>query len=319
MSILIHDMCPQALCRWEDDYFDSVVTDPPYGIGFANLKWDKTGIAYSEEMWMEVLRVLKPGGYLAVFSSPRTYHHVGTAIANSGFEIVDVISAIYGNKQAMGLNVSKAIDKMYGRERKVVGTKKRAYTTSVYNLGAKSEWDDTIPTTELAQQYDGYNTVLPPSQDLICIARKPLSEDTVAANIARWGTGAMNVQDTSFEGRDGTVRRPKNVVIDEDVAEKMSFHYKGPDRYFYVVKEKRLVFNGRKHPTQKNFALMEFIVKLVMPPTGTVLDPFCGYGTTILAAQRLGFSGIGIDMDAQNIEVAKWRCKNDRQGEEAAG
>lgn len=310
--LLIHDMCPQALLGFPNNYVEAIVTDPPYGIGFANEGWDKTDIAYSLEVWSGALRILMPGGYLAVFASPRTYHRVGTAIADSGFEIIDVISAIYGNKQAMGLNVSKAIDKMYKAERRVVGTKSRKYTTNVYKLGAKDKWDETLPATALAEAYNGYNTVLPPSQDFICIARKPLSEKTVAANIARWGTGALNVNGNSFVGRDGKTRRPKNVVISEEVAREMSRHAYEPDRYFYVVKEDRYLYKGIKHPTQKGLKLMEFIVSLVMPPTGRVLDMFVGYGSTLVAARNLGYGSIGIDMDEHNIEASKWRYENDK-------
>lgn len=73
----------------EDNTFDSIVTDPPYELGFMGKSWDSTGIAFNKELWAECLRVLKPGGHLIAFSSSRTYHRMAVAIEDAGFEIRD--------------------------------------------------------------------------------------------------------------------------------------------------------------------------------------------------------------------------------------
>jgi site-specific DNA-methyltransferase (adenine-specific) len=72
-----------------DNSIDSVVTDPPYELGFMGKSWDATGVAYSVELWQEVMRVLKPGGHLLAFSGSRTYHRMAVAIEDAGFEIRD--------------------------------------------------------------------------------------------------------------------------------------------------------------------------------------------------------------------------------------
>ena len=97
-----------------DNSVDSVVTDPPYELGFMGKSWDASGIAYSVELWQEVLRVLKPGGHLLAFSGSRTYHRMVVAIEDAGFEIRDQIMWIYGSGFPKSLDIGKAIDKRGG-------------------------------------------------------------------------------------------------------------------------------------------------------------------------------------------------------------
>lgn len=80
-----------------DASVDSIVTDPPYELGFMGKAWDATGIASSASMWGDALRVLKPGGYLLAFGGARTYHRMASAIEDTGFEIRDQIMWIYGS------------------------------------------------------------------------------------------------------------------------------------------------------------------------------------------------------------------------------
>jgi DNA modification methylase len=94
-----------------DNSVDSIVTDPPYELGFMGKKWDSSGIAYSVELWSECLRVLKPGGHLLSFGGTRTWHRVAVAIEEAGFEIRDSMAWLYGSGFPKSLDVSKAIDK----------------------------------------------------------------------------------------------------------------------------------------------------------------------------------------------------------------
>jgi DNA modification methylase len=109
----------EELKKFDDNYFDSIVTDPPYEIGFMGKSWDASGIANNPEMWSECLRVLKPGGYLLSFSATRTYHRMAVAIEDSGFEIRDMIEWVYGSGFPKSLNIGKAVDKLQGNEREV--------------------------------------------------------------------------------------------------------------------------------------------------------------------------------------------------------
>jgi DNA modification methylase len=70
---------------------DAVATDPPYELGFMGKKWDASGIAYSVDMWREVLRVLKPGGHLLAFGGTRTHHRMVCAIEDAGLEVLGMV------------------------------------------------------------------------------------------------------------------------------------------------------------------------------------------------------------------------------------
>jgi DNA modification methylase len=97
-----------------DNSVDSIVTDPPYELGFMGKSWDSSGIAYSTELWGECLRVLKPGGHLLAFGGSRTWHRIAVAIEDSGFQVRDSIAWLYGSGFPKSLDISKAIDKNNG-------------------------------------------------------------------------------------------------------------------------------------------------------------------------------------------------------------
>jgi len=103
--------CREVLKTLPDNSVDSVVTDPPYELGFMGKKWDSSGIAYDVTVWEECLRVLKPGGHILAFGGTRTWHRLAVAIEDAGFEIRDNIAWMYGSGFPKSLDVSKAIDK----------------------------------------------------------------------------------------------------------------------------------------------------------------------------------------------------------------
>jgi DNA modification methylase len=198
--------CLEGLKQLPDNSVDSIVTDPPYELGFMGKAWDKTGVAYNIELWKECLRVLKPGGYLLAFGGTRTYHRMVCAIEDAGFEIRDTIQWIYGSGFPKNMDISKAIDKKFGAEREVIGIntngsgnngrmcgeeKGCGYKSSIFNI--------TTPSTKQAKQYEGFGTSLKPANEPIVVARKPLSEKTVADNVLKWGTGGINIDDCRIE------------------------------------------------------------------------------------------------------------------------
>jgi hypothetical protein len=148
MSDLIYEVeagdCRETLASLPADYFDSCVTDPPYGLGFMGRAWDGQ-IAMQAETWAAVLRVLKPGAHLVAFGGTRTWHRIACAIEDAGFEIRDNLAWLYGQGFPKSLNVG-----------------------------------------------GGRGTALKPSFEPVILARKPLI-GTVAANVAKYGTGAINV------------------------------------------------------------------------------------------------------------------------------
>jgi DNA modification methylase len=186
--------CLEGMKLIDDNSIDSIVTDPPYELGFMGKKWDSTGIAYNVDLWKECLRVLKPGGHLLAFGGTRTYHRMTCAIEDAGFEIRDCIQWLYGSGFPKSHDISKAIDKKLRAEREKV----RIPASKVRNPksingghgieGGDRPWmraalekgfhemDGNIPATPEAQQWDGWGTALKPANEPIVLARKPLSE-----------------------------------------------------------------------------------------------------------------------------------------------
>jgi len=202
---LYHGDNREVLKELADNSIDSIVTDPPYELGFMGKSWDASGIAFNVEVWQECLRVLKPGGHLLAFSGSRTYHRMAVAIEDAGFEIRDQIMWIYGSGFPKSHNVSKGIDKAAGAERtEVIGTRSR----NVKPFDDQNGWNENnttgdyeykAPATAEAKQWDGWGTALKPAHEPIVVARKPLI-GTVAANVLTYGTGGLNI-DASRVGR----------------------------------------------------------------------------------------------------------------------
>jgi site-specific DNA-methyltransferase (adenine-specific) len=446
--------------------------------------WDRQGIAYRIEVWQEALRVLKPGGHLFAFGGTRTYHRFTCAIEDAGFEVRDGLMWLYGSGFPKSYNVAQAIEKL-----QTIGQARRPDRD--LGLGRRydhvggdipTELKDTggavVLTTEEARQWDGWGTALKPAWEPIVLARKPLSEPNVAANVLRWGVGGLNIDGCRIEyqskddkasatpqgrvtskgkaigaepdaGRGlervefqrpeqkgrwpanlmlectcektqegeiqgtkphpvvsrqekypgyGSITRKQGEVVnygDADGKEPVRIHTNpdcpaamldeqsgerptgkptrgmapttdsiygayakrsligggdsgGASRFFYCAKASRSereagledlppinsaenlgreegsagldspragagrtrkeVRNG--HPTVKPIALMRYLVRLVTPPGGCVLDPFCGSGSTLIAAALEGFEFVGIDLDDAYCNVAAHRVRH---------
>jgi site-specific DNA-methyltransferase (adenine-specific) len=176
-----------------DNSVDAILTDPPYELGFMGHAWDRSGIAYDVAMWREALRVLKPGGHMLAFSGSRTYHRMTCAIEDAGFEVRDSIMWVYGSGFPKSLDISKAIDKISGAQRQVVGQQYRAATGRDEGYSFGESFDITAPATLAAQLWEGWGTGLKPAHEPICVARKPMQAPTVAANVLAWGVGGLNI------------------------------------------------------------------------------------------------------------------------------
>lgn len=383
-----------ALRVMADNSIDSCVTDPPYALvsivkrfgsanaapargneaymrasaGFMGKQWDTGESAMNVDFWAEVLRVLKPGAFLCAFGATRGYHRMACAIEDAGFEIRDSLCWLYGTGFPKSHDVSKGIDKAAGAEREVIGKRQFANGSfardgavmgqhGVYGTAAGNPLM-TAPATPEAAEWEGWGTALKPAFEPIVLARKPLSEGTVAANVLRWRTGALNIggcripgakPDTTrgaggqngryspiaAQGRiedDGAGRWPANVVHSgepevvgcfpnskstpfraNDLDEALhgggtkhrtagGFSDEGSAaRFFYSAKASKADRAGSKHPTVKPIALMAWLVRLVTPPGGTVLDPFAGSGTTGAAALQEGFRVILCEREAEYV------------------
>jgi site-specific DNA-methyltransferase (adenine-specific) len=474
--------CLEVLKTLEDNSVDSIVTDPPYGIGFMNKEWDspqkhkelierenkrsqerfeegkspvKGGFSkgvqpglpiggakegrwfqeWCEEWAKECYRVLKPGGHMLSFSAPRTYHRMATAFEDSGFQIRDQIMWVFGSGFPKSHNIGKAIDKIQGNEREVVGISDNTRDrnnhdyNSVGNFGSKE-----IIETKGQSDWEGWGTALKPAHEPICMARKPLSEKSIAENVLKHGTGGINIDDcripfdmtdtnpatnplyrqennykmpepgqesngaVSFTSSKNEIsqegRFPANIIFDEEAgkildkqsgvskSQKRKPEYNKPtehtntytpkasdyrddntysdtggaSRFFYCPKVSKKERNAgledfeektdrqkghgldrrcgncgtsmlkpqdckcenpdwitppkkNHHPTVKPIKLMEYLITLVTPKGGIVLEPFMGSGSTGIAAKNLGMSFIGIEREEEYFEIAKQRIK----------
>lgn len=200
--------CREQMKTLPDNSVDAIVTDVPYEIGLLRRSWDKSGIAYDPEVWTQCFRVLKPGGHVLSFMATRTYHRLAVAIEDAGFEIREMLGWLFLTGMPKSMDVSKAIDRMAGAERKVIGQKagtKLAMNAGGDNDRSKVTLDVTAPATAEPQQWQGWGTALKPCYEPVCLARKPVSERNIALNVLKYGTGAMNI-DASRVGDSGGTR-----------------------------------------------------------------------------------------------------------------
>jgi len=207
----------ESLKKLNSNSVDSIVTDPPYGLSFMNNKWDYQ--VPSVEFWKEVYRVLKPGGHILSFGGTRTYHRMVVNIEDAGFEIRDQIQWIYGSGFPKSHNIGKSVDKLLGNEREVIdkvfpdGSKPReTQQLKIYNDNDK--YIGAPKYTKGNSDYEGWGTALKPANEPICLARKPLSEKTVAENVIKYSTGGINIDGCRIGFSDGEDK--KNFINDSD-------------------------------------------------------------------------------------------------------
>jgi site-specific DNA-methyltransferase (adenine-specific) len=241
-AVVYNGDCLEVLRGLEDNSVDSIVTDPPYGLsntdpdhvveaiskwaagerdftpagkGFMGKAWD--AFVPPPAVWDECFRVLKPGGHMLVFAGSRTQDLMGLSVRMAGFEIRDGIAWIYGSGFPKSMDISKAIDKAAGAKREVVGVSKGVGVDAKDNqfgginrgaVGIKQVSVDipiTAPATDEAKHWEGWGTALKPALEPIVVARKPVSEKTVAANVLKWGVGGINIDGTRVGNEEVTI------------------------------------------------------------------------------------------------------------------
>jgi len=254
----------------DDNVFDSCVTDPPYHLqsiakrftkgpaakhgkdgsfnrlskGFMGQEWDGGDIAFQKEFWEQVYRTIKPKGVLLAFAATRNYHRMAVAIEDAGFEIFDMINWVYGSGFPKRKNLLKPAHEPIVMARKGVNKD--------LNLD-----ECRIPLDE-NDNPKNWNS------------NRDKKEYKNTENIFK--LGMKNI--SSKQNDKG--RYPSNFIhdgLDEEWA-----------RYFYSAKASKKERDGSDHPTVKPLELMKYLVRLVTPKDGLVLDPFAGTGTTGEAA-----------------------------------
>ncbi len=367
IRILVGDSL-ERLAELPENSVDSVVCDPPYGLGkpppiedvlrawlagdeyqakgggMMGLKWD--AFVPGPAVWRECLRVLKPGGHMLAFFGTRTEDVGSIAIRMAGFERRNLLAWMYGSGMPASKRITDAIAQHLKQEEPAE-----------------------------AEPWEGWATALAPALEPIVMARKPLA-GTIGANVLEHGTAGLNLDacrndrgnhpanllhdgsqcvldlfpttapkrpspgegelmDTKSRGNWGFRRQPCSL---EDAGGSAA-------RYFYCSKASSaerdaglggpVLIGGERaggraegsaglaspragthtpgrcdHPTVKPVDLMRWMVRLVTPPGGTVLDPFMGSGSTGIAAHLEGFDFIGCELDPHHAATAELRIRH---------
>ena len=344
--------CVEVMKELPANSVDSIVTDPPYGIGFMGKGWDHS--VPSADFAEQAFRVLKPGGHIVAFAATRTVHRLAVALEDAGLEIRDQFAWLQWQGFPKSQPIGKFIDKYLGKERKVLGvdsawTKRvgsgvsdesSGFTTDTFgSTKGDNAGRVTVPATELGKAYDGWGTALKPAFEPAVLARKPL-EGTVAANTVKHGVGGMNIEDCRIPFGDAAWPQSQGHEKLDQIQRQGETNeiymggaragdtwatYKSGGRWpaniYYCPKASRSEREagcgelatddsvGNSHPTVKPIELMRWLVRLLTPPNGTVLEPFCGSGTTLVAAQLEGMKCIAIEKQPEYCDIIQARLR----------
>lgn len=221
---LYHGSMLDMLQVIEPNSIDSIVTDPPYEIGFMGKNWDNSGIAFQVDTWKNCYEALKPGGYLLAFGGSRTFHRIACAIEDAGFEIRDTIMWLYGSGFPKSMNIGLALDKRNGAEIVLGGVKPGHKDFADRNTNGDTKFNDgmsgfdrpwmhdedkrkayhyeKVMQTDIAKRWDGWGTALKPAFEPIIVARKPFNGGLID-NIVEYGVGGLNIDECRVPSKPG--------------------------------------------------------------------------------------------------------------------
>jgi len=358
-----------------DNSIDSIVTDPPYELGFMGKKWDASGIAYNVALWQECLRVLKPGGHLLAFGGTRTYHRMTCAIEDAGFEIRDSIHWIYGSGfpkshnlegtwEGWGTALKPAHEPIVLARKPVEGTVANnvlTHGTGAINIdgcriprqpddiSAAGHRTATFGTQDTISGGDGSggwtqdeggrwpaNVIHDGSDEIVsqfpdtAAGNRPKTRNVSSSfnantqqqgseNAGRLEPGSAarffaatpygDVDEASFLYCAKPGKKERNAGLDDAPtvrhADRVADDKPGGNNPRNRTNTPRQNF----HPTVKPVALMRYLCRLVTPPEGTILDPFAGSGTTLVAATQEQFNAIGIELTDDYLLIIHARLK----------
>jgi site-specific DNA-methyltransferase (adenine-specific) len=293
---------------------NALITDPPYGISFQNNEWDKA--LPDKKIWEDCLCCLKPGAFGAVFSSVRLMHRMMVNLEDSGFIIKDVLFWSYLNGMPKSRDVALDIDKELGVTSKKVGSYK--YVQGYKKNGAENyktgkEKNIMAPASAKGVQFKGSGLGIKPAYEPIILIQKPLEKKlSVAQNIIKHGTGALNLEATRIpyekgEGKVGHNPHPKGRVTSNIIRTKAFDD--GYDKFFLVPKVRQHAEEFNNHPTLKPVELMHHLVKLLTWENQLVLDPFMGSGSTGVSSIALKRKFRGFELNKDYYKIAEKRLK----------
>ena len=373
---LYHGDCLDILRDLPENSIDSVVTDPPYGFSTSSSKlivetvraWVSGDISYvpskgdsrgmsdrsdstvgawdiycpPPSLWAEVLRVLKPGGFVISSCAPRNADIMMFAIRLAGFEMRDQIAWIRGGGMPKGYNIGKQVTAF-----------QRGYPSEAKGIAAAAREDGgVLKLTEDGKKYSGWASRMKPANEPLIVARKP-HEGTIAENVLKYGVGGLNIDGGRYGGPSPSIERkaaqrkalargaeqsvgmysrhtvdiaaanesdqlgrwPTNVALDDTMQEELISEFPQAESLFptfrYAAKAtgherpKYTTDAGKsvRHPTVKPLELMRWLVRLVTPRGGVVLEPFAGSGTTAEACVAEELKCIAIEREESYLPL----------------
>jgi site-specific DNA-methyltransferase (adenine-specific) len=276
-SSIITGNCQEVLATYGENFFHSCITDPPYGMDIAGETWDHS--VPTVEMWQAVYRTLRPGAFVLSFCSPELYHRMAVNVEDAGFTIKDQIMWMTTTKMPKHNRLKPAHEPIVVAQKPYKGSLQNNF----------EEWGCGLIDVE--------NTRVPwdkepPKGWVACGAKRRTfgKEGNTKGSAAEYGT-----KDANPAGR-----YPSNII-----GEVLPEHQK----YFYAPRATRKEKGEENnHPTVKPVSLMEYLVKIYSPIGGTVLDPFCGSGTTGVGCIKNDRSFVGIDLSEDYTTIARKRC-----------
>jgi len=352
----------EVLKDFEDNYFDSVVTDPPYGLSFMGKKWDYD--VPQVELWKEVYRVLKPGGHILSFAGSRTYHRMAVNIEDAGFEIRDMLGWLYGSGFPKSHNIGHKVEKYKGwgtalkpAHEPIVMARKPFNTTVAENVltygtgginidECRVGIDENDPNHRhnSSQGNSGKNSMFgvgghkgnlqsqgrfpaniihDGSEEVLEIFPETSPSNPKKRNRNTIGSFGMPNDNTNEYNDKGTAARffycakaskaERNMGLDDYEEKPMGMSNRAKHRSTlddsHDIGLNRVINRKNYHPTVKPIKLMEYLVRLLTPKEGIVLEPFAGSGTTLIACKQQGFNYIGIEREQEYCDIAEARLK----------
>lgn len=332
---LIVGDCLEKMSELPDNSVDACITDPPYGMGMDD--WDHS--VPTKAIWEEVLRVLKPGGYCLSFCSPQLYHRMAVAVEDAGFTIKDQIMWMVTTKMPRKNNLKQAHEPVVVAQKpfkgSIIKNVEQWGTGKIDTDNTRVPWDGKPPKgwvkgglqrtsfgkkslsarkIKAAQEaflkigkdkFNSYLQILEPYQEYMTDENRYILQKAFKEKKKK-NVEVYDFIEKEYKGRTESAnpsgRYPSNII-----GEVHPEHQK----YFYsprVTRKERGDYND--HPTPKPIALMSYLIRVFSPEGSTVIDPFCGSGSTGIAAVQEGRQFIGMDLSEHYIKIAEQRIKD---------